>query len=262
MGDPCMRRSRSGIGGTGAAAIGIVVGLLIGVAGGYVLSAPAATQTTSTQTTTTTVAASTVTAVSTTTATTTITMTGSQSGSNSSFPTLPAPVAVTVNPKTTALLVLDYSYCSRMAGCNATLPIVSAMLNRSRAAGVLIIFTTLPVPPPLTNQTGETVITNATGPDKYYNTSLQSMLQSHGITTVIVAGIAANGALLYTAQESCVRHFTVVVLADTITGTPYVQSYVPYQLLNGPGCSNANNAPLAANKATLSSTTLVTYSSG
>jgi nicotinamidase-related amidase len=172
---------------------------------------------------------------------------------------LPLPVAVSVNPKTTALLVLDYVFCARMAGCNATLPAVTNLLSKARAAGVLVIYTKVPIPAVIANQTGDTVITNDVGPDKYLNTSLASILQTHGIKTLVITGVSSTGALLYTAQESCARKFTVVVAADTLFGTAFVQSYVPYQLLNGPGCSNPTNTPLSTSHATLSTTSLISF---
>jgi nicotinamidase-related amidase len=168
-------------------------------------------------------------------------------------------VAVSLDPKTTAVLVLDYVFCYRSPGCNATLPAIQGLLGNARSAGALVIFTRAPVPKEIANQTGEMVITNDVGPDKYYNTSLASILQAQGIKTLVVLGIAANGALLYTAQESCVRKYTVVVPSDTVVGSSFVQTYVQYQLLNGPGCSNASNTPLKAGGATLSSTSGITF---
>ncbi|MDA4113729.1 MAG: cysteine hydrolase [Thaumarchaeota archaeon] len=285
--------SRSGIGI--AAVVALIIGLVIG-AGAVLIVQPGATTTTQTSTVTntttipqtttvtttipqtttltttatsiatttatsvaTSIITSTATSISTSTATSTTSITTTVTNSTSGFPTLPVPVAVSVSPKTTAMLVLDYAFCGRMVGCNATLPAVSNLLTKARAAGVLVIFTRVPVPAPITNQTGETVITNDVGPDKYLNTSLASILQSHGIKTLVVTGISSTGALLYTAQESCARKFTVVVAADTIFGTPFVQTYVPYQLLNGPGCSNAANTPLSAGRATLSTTSLINF---
>jgi hypothetical protein len=261
MGSSGSRSSGRGI----AAIVGLIIGLVIG-AGAVAIVQPGATTTTQTNTvtntttlpatttlTTTTTATSTATSITTTSITTTVT------NSSSGFPALPAPVAVSVNPKTTALLVLDYVFCARLAGCNATLPAVATLLSKARAAGVLVIYTKVPIPAAIANQTGETVITNDVGPDKYLNTTLASILQSNGIKTLVITGVTSNGALLYTAQESCARKFTVVVAADTLIGTPYVQSYVPYQLLNGPGCSNPTNTPLSAGHATFSTTSLINF---
>jgi hypothetical protein len=251
--------------GTGLA-IGLVIGLLIGAALSYALLSPmtGGTSTTTSATTITSVVTSTATvsltpSTSTAAASSTSSSTSSQTTGVSSTPSIPPPVAVSLDPKTTAVLVLDYVFCYRSPGCNATLPAIQGLLGNARSAGALVIFTRAPVPKEIVNQTGEMVITNDVGPDKYYNTSLASVLQAQGIKTLVVLGIAANGALLYTAQESCVRKYTVVVPADTVVGSSFVQTYVQYQLLNGPGCSNANNTPLKASGATLSSTSAITF---
>jgi hypothetical protein len=233
-------------------AIGLVVGLVLGAVGGYVaLGTGGVTTATSTQT-----------SVSTATFTVTLSASTASQTSSSTAPSLPSPASVTVDPRTTAVLVLDYVFCYRMAGCNATFPAIQALLANARSAGAPVIYTRTPVPKEIANSSADTVITNDIGPDKYFNTSLASILQSKGVKTLVIVGIAANGALLYTAQESCVRHFTVVIAADTLTGSVYVQSYVPYQLLNGPGCSNANNTPLSPNHATLSTTSGIAFKAG
>ena len=257
-----MANVRSGSGRGVVAIIALVIGLLIG-AGAYAIAQPAQTTTqtsTSTVVSTTSLPQSTTTVISTIRSTVSTGVTTTVTGGNSSLPSIPSPIAVTLDPKTTAVLVLDYVFCYRMTGCNATLPAVQTLLTNARAAGALVIFTKVPVPKEIANKTGETIITNDIGPDKYYNTSLQTILQSHGIKTVVVTGVAPNGAMLYTAQESCVRHFTVVAAADTLFGTAYVQSYVSFQLLDAPGCSNPSNTPLAAAKATLSTTSLISFS--
>jgi len=237
-------------------AVGLVVGLVIGGAAGYLILGPPPGATnppapSATTTVTSTVTASASPQVSTTSA-----------PQAPAVPTLPATAPVSLDPKTTAVLVLDYVFCYRMTGCNATLPAIQTLLTSARSAGVPIIYTKAPVPKEIANQTGDTVITNDIGPEKFLNTSLASILQSKGIKTVVVMGIAANGALLYTAQEACVRHYTVVVPLDTVIGSIFVQAYVPYQLLSGPGCSNANNTPLSPSHATLSSTSGISFKTG
>jgi len=232
-------------------AVGLVVGLVIGGVASYLIVTPSGPATTS---------VSTLVSSTTSTVTTTLTATPSttQSGGGG-IPSLPAPASVSLNPKTTAVLVLDYVFCYRMAGCNATLPAIATLLSSARSAGVPIIYTRSPVPTQIANQTGDTVILNDVGPEKFLNTSLASILQSKGIKTVVMMGIASNGALLYTAQEACARHYTVVVPLDTVIGTAYVQGYVPYQLLNGPGCANANNTPLSPSHATISTTSEISF---
>jgi hypothetical protein len=246
--------SAAGGAGRRLLAVGLVIGVIVGALGGYVVLSPGSgTTITSTQT-----------SVSTTTATVTSYSTQSTSlqSASSSGPTLPPPASVSVDPRTSAVLVLDYVFCYRLTGCNATLPAIQTLLSNARSAGASIIYTRTPIPKEIANASADTVITNDVAPDKYLNTSLASILQGKGVKTLVVIGIASNGALLYTAQESCARHFTVVVPVDTLVGSAYVQAYVPYQLLNGPGCANASNTPLSPNHATLSTTSGIAFKAG
>ncbi|MBV9523530.1 MAG: cysteine hydrolase, partial [Alphaproteobacteria bacterium] len=53
---------------------------------------------------------------------------------------------------------------------------------------------------------------SVTGPaDKFIGTDLEKMLKEKGITTVIVVGSAAHGAVLYTGSSAAMRGFEVVV---------------------------------------------------
>jgi nicotinamidase-related amidase len=247
-------------------AVGLIIGLVIGAGAAFLIYQPVTvTKTTTAVSTTTMVSTATTTAISLATVTqtsppTTVTVSASASAT-SGVPPLQPPVAVTVDPKTTALLVLDYGFCYRIVGCNASIPAVQNILKNARAAGALVIYTNVPVKE-LANQSGEAVITNAVGPEKYLNTSLAAMLQSKGIKNLVITGIAANGALLYTGQESCVKRYNVVIPSDTVVGSDYVVNYVQWQFLNAPGCSNPNNTPLSPNHATLSTTSLIKWGSG
>ena len=52
------------------------------------------------------------------------------------------------------------------------------------------------------------------GPDKFRNTDLEKILKDKGITTVIVVGTAANGAVLFTASGAAFRGMNVIVPVD------------------------------------------------
>ncbi len=176
-------------------------------------------------------------------------------------PRVPASVPVTLDPKTTALLLLDFrpANCYRRASCNATLPNVQGLLAKARSAGVAVLYTNVPVRE-LSNRTGDTVLTNDRGANKFYATELENWLKGKGIKTVIIGGVAANGAVLYTAFEAALRGFTVIVPTDAIASdNEYIQTYTLFQLLNQPGRSNPENKPLAPTAITLSSTTLITF---
>lgn len=225
--------------------IGLIIGLIVGAGISYLLLLPATTILNPPSGTSTVVgAANTTTSTVTSTLISTTTLASSAAG-NASLPSIPAPIPVTVDPKTSALLVLDYVFCYRSPGCNATLPTVANLIDKARSAGIPIIYTRQPIKE-LANKTGEPVILNDVGADKFYNTSLANILQSKGVKTLIIAGIAPNGALMYTAQEAIIRRYTVIIPKDTIIGTDFVQTYVQYQLLNFAG-RNPTNKPQTGN---------------
>jgi nicotinamidase-related amidase len=145
--------------------------------------------------------------------------------------------------------------------CNVTLPNVQALLSKARSAGVPIVYTRIPVRE-LQNRTGEAIITNDRGPDKFYGTVLDTWINDKQAKTVVIAGILTNGAVLYTAFAAALRGYTVIVATDaTVSDSEYIQTYTLFQLLNQPGRSNAENKPLAANAVTLSTVALIQFGS-
>ena len=222
--------------GTVTLVVLLIVGLLVGAGVGYEASSLAGGHTT-------TIAS-----------TTTVTMT-------SSPVSLPALQTLSLNHSTTALLVLDFtsSICYKYTMCNASLTTVAGLESKARAAGVLVIHTRIQVSP-VANVSGEPVILNDSGADKFLNTAMQYYLDNAGIKTVVIAGVATNGAVMYTSFEANVRGFAVVVPEDcTSSESSYIQSYTFYQLLNQPGHSNPTNAALAPKAVTLSNSSLITF---
>ena len=60
------------------------------------------------------------------------------------------------------------------------------------------------------------------GPDKFLRTDLEKILKDKGIKTVIVAGTASNGAVLYTASGAAFRGMNVIVPVDGMSAVePY-----------------------------------------
>jgi len=58
------------------------------------------------------------------------------------------------------------------------------------------------------------------------------------VTTVIVAGTAAHGAVLYTASGAALRGFKVIVPVDAISAEDlYPEQYTIWHLLNAPRVS-------------------------
>src|SRR5436305_8430113 len=65
--------------------------------------------------------------------------------SSREVPPTPDPVAVSLDPATTALCVMDITdvTCSPQPNCVEMLPRISSLIARARAAGVLVFFTSV-----------------------------------------------------------------------------------------------------------------------
>jgi len=170
-------------------------------------------------------------------------------------------VPVAVDPDHTALLVLDFvdTLCPPNPTCMEAAGKVSGLLAWARSEGLFVAHTVggggTPVAE-LAPMAGEPVIEGRS--DNFLNTPLDQVLRDRGITTLIVTGFAANGAVLYTSFEANARGYTVVVADDGIAAVAPVQVYVArYQLLNQPGLGNPTNEPLRSRAVTLSRSDLI-----
>jgi nicotinamidase-related amidase len=181
------------------------------------------------------------------------------------LPAIPDPVAVTLDPATTAFLVLDLvsPTCTTRPTCVASLPAVARLLDRARAANVFVAYSSVTNPqaaivPEVAPRPDEPVVVSSV--DKFYNTSLEELLRDRQIQTVILVGTAANGAVLYTAAGATQRGYTVVVAEDGISQTDDFPVFLTrYQVLNQPGATNPENSPLRPQATTLSRTDLITF---
>ncbi|MEO5374374.1 MAG: cysteine hydrolase [Alphaproteobacteria bacterium] len=150
---------------------------------------------------------------------------------------------MTVEPKTTALLVLDIAsqICNveRRPRCVAMLPRVKALLATARTRGLTVIYALAPISAPTdilpeVAMTGQEPVVKS-GPDKFLNTELEKILKDNGIKTVITVGVAANGAVLHTATGAAFRGFDVIVPVDGMASeTPYAEQYTAWHLVNAP----------------------------
>jgi len=159
-------------------------------------------------------------------------------------PPAPALDSVAVDPKTTALLVLDFvtQTCNRAhrPRCVASVPAERQLLEAARAHHATVIYSYVPsgtsadVLPALKPEPGEAIVQS--GPDKFLHTDLEAILRRDGVETVIVTGTAAEGAVLSTASEAAFRGFQVVVPVDVISSSEfYPEQYVVWDLLHSPG---------------------------
>jgi nicotinamidase-related amidase len=151
-----------------------------------------------------------------------------------------APALVKVEPKETALLMLDFvkQICGPRPRCVASLPKVQGLLTKAREAGVLVVYSMAGQPitdtlPDVAARPGEASVTS--GPDKFMNTDLDKILKEKGIKTVIVAGTAAEGAVLNTAAGAALRGYKVIMPVDAASSTqPYSEQYTAWHLANSP----------------------------
>ena len=156
-------------------------------------------------------------------------------------PAAPALKPVTVDPKTTALLMLDFmnQNCGKRDRCMAQVPAVKKLLETARAAKVPVVYSFI------ANTTAADVITDLkpadgepsviSGPNKFIRTELEKILKDKGITTVIAVGTAANGAVLQTASYAALLGMNVIIPVDGISGDSYAEQYVAWHFTSAPG---------------------------
>ena len=188
-------------------------------------------------------------------------------------PPAPQLKSVTLEPKTTALLVMDLikQACNEKARprCIASIPKIAKLLAEARAKGVFIVYTLFPstspatFPNPVIGDTlpavapkgDEPVITSFV--DKFIlgnkDTGLEKMLKDKAITSVVTVGVAAHGAVLYTASAAALRGFNVIVPVDGMSGNgtdPFIEQAVAMIL---------TTAPILSPKVTLTSIDMVKF---
>jgi len=167
-------------------------------------------------------------------------------------PPAPELKPVTLDPKTTAIMVMDFvkQTCNsdRRPRCVASIPKIEKLIAAARAQGVMLISTTVPpVPiadtlPAVAPKGNEPVVVASV--DKFMlgdkDTGLEKMLKEKGITNVITVGTAVHGAVLYTASAAALRGFNVIVPVDGMSGDgqiAYDEQAVAYILTHAPAVS-------------------------
>jgi hypothetical protein len=157
-------------------------------------------------------------------------------------PAAPTLKPVTVDRKTTALLLLDFinPNCTNRPRCMENVPAMKRLLTEARAKGMLVAYSLSgqaapsSILPDLAPQSGEPVVKS--GADKFYNSDLEKTLKDRGVQTVIVTGTAAHGAALYTASGAAMRGFNVIAPVDGMTAeNPYLEQVSISVLINGVG---------------------------
>jgi len=182
------------------------------------------------------------------------------------MPATPDPARVTLDPKTTALVVLDYveDICNSQPTCKGQmLPAITPFMDRVRKAGLTVAYGTR-----AQNMTkwlkevapaaGDIKIVN-TAQDRFYGTDLDKELKAKGIKTLIMVGWKISGSVTYTSVGAMAHDYTVVIPMDTTSaGSGYETTIGFYNVLNS-GNANLANQPLKPKAVTLTRTDLISF---
>jgi nicotinamidase-related amidase len=182
------------------------------------------------------------------------------------MPAMPEPARVTLNPKTTALVVLDYveDICATQPKCKSQmLPAMTPFMGRVRKAGMVVAYGTRAQNmthwlPQVAPAEGDIKIVN-TAQDRFYNTDLDKALKAKGITTLIIVGWKVSGSVTYTSVGAMARDYTVVIPVDTTTAASDYETAIGFYNVLNSGNANLSNQPLKAKSVTLSRTDLVAF---
>jgi nicotinamidase-related amidase len=156
---------------------------------------------------------------------------------------------VTIDPKTTALLVMDFTVqtCTpeKRKRCADSVPKVKKFVEDARGKGALIIYSVaVPGSVPtdvlkeLTPAAGEQVLPPL-GPDKFINSDLEKTLKDKGIKTVVAMGTQAQTSVLHTGGEAALRGFKVIVPVDAMSSDDlFPELYTAWHLSTAARISN------------------------
>ena len=168
-------------------------------------------------------------------------------------PEAPELRAVTVDPGTTALFVLDFNRrnCTPAIRprCAAVIPNVKNLLANARARDLPVVMchTHSMTPADFLDELrplpGESVFGGEE--DKFHGRDLDKDLRARGVTTILMTGTSANSAVLLTCIGAALRGFRVVVPVDAIAAaTAYQEQFAIWQLANAPLFRNSGLAVL------------------
>jgi nicotinamidase-related amidase len=159
------------------------------------------------------------------------------------MPPPPELKAVTVDPKTTALLLFDFmgANCNQQARprCLTVIPTLKKLDDEARAKGMLIAYT-FPGGGTVVDQSiapkdqSEVVDQKQGGPDKFLGSDLDQRLKDHGIKTVILCGNSAQGVGIGTSSAAAQRGYNVIYPVDCSPGeSAFREAYAAYHLSGG-----------------------------
>ncbi|HLI20535.1 MAG TPA: isochorismatase family protein [Stellaceae bacterium] len=159
------------------------------------------------------------------------------------MPPPPTLKPVTVDSKTTALLLFDFmtQNCNKDARprCLTVIPIVKKLDDEARAKGMLVAYT-FPGGGTVVDQSiapkdpSEVVDQKQGGADKFLGSDLDQRLKDHGIKTVILCGNSAQGVGIGTGSEAAQRGYNVIYPVDCSPAeSAFREAYAAYHLGGG-----------------------------
>jgi nicotinamidase-related amidase len=159
------------------------------------------------------------------------------------LPPKPELKPVTVEPKTTALLVLDLmrDNCGVRPRCLPIVPTVKKLIDQARAHDMMIVYNLTGASKPedmvdasVMPKPGDFMIKNGRGGDKFIRSNLDAGLKEKGIKTVIITGTSAQGAVATTSNGATGRGYKAVVPVDgTASEDAFRELYGIYHLAGG-----------------------------
>ena len=152
-------------------------------------------------------------------------------------PPVPELKPVSVDAKTTALLILDMAKrnCGVRPRCVETVPNVKKLHDAARKAGAMVFYTGSPddiIDKGFAPREGEWIAQQ--GPDKFLGSNLEERLKARGIKTVIVCGTSAQGVVIGTGSAAAQRGYSVVVPVDCMSSEDaYMEQYTAWHMFKG-----------------------------
>ena len=170
------------------------------------------------------------------------------------LPPAPELRPVVVEPRTTALLVLDMmkGNCGARQRCLATVATVRKLIDMARANQVMVAYNLTGagkvedmVDQSLAPRADDFMINGSGGADKFVNSNLDQGLKDRGIKTVIVTGTSAQGAVCGTTNGAAQRGYKVIVPVDGMSAEDaYNEQYAAWHLAKGGPVALVENVTL------------------